>query len=408
MVARLVRVLGPAQFELAEDVVQEALVRALKLWPAEGVPDAPEAWLFRVAKNCALDGLRRRGAVQLEGGELDEWPSSMAAADSAGDEIADDTLRMMFLCAHSSLAPEVRVPLVLKSVCGFGNSEIAAALLAKEGTIAQRLTRGKASLAESNAKFELPSSARLSERLDGVLAVIYLLFNEGYRAHRGKSLMRLDLVHEAVRLCSLLADNEETARPEVHALLALMLLLGARLPARVDSEGELLTLAEQDRKLWDSEWVRAGFAHFKTSISGERVTAYHREAAIASIHASAADYAETDWAAILGQYDQLLALSDDPVVRLNRAVAIAKVEGPSAGLACLDELESESREHSGPLANYLLRHATRALLCWQLGDNERAVRAFTAALRLPCSEPEQRLLRRRLEACGRGESPAAW
>lgn len=402
MVARLVRVFGPAQLELAEDVVQEALVRALKLWPAEGVPDAPEAWLFRVAKNCALDGLRRRGATSFDEAEFAEWAAP--CTDEGDREIADDTLRMMFLCAHPSLPPDVRVSFVLKSVCGFGNSEIAAALLAKEATIAQRLTRAKASLVASGAEFELPAAARLTERLDGVLAVLYLLFNEGYRAHRGDSLTRVDLVHEAVRLGGLLAEQAETARPEVHALLALMLLQGARLPARVDTAGELITLAQQRRDLWNADWIGAGFAHFAKSIGGERVTAYHIEAAIASMHASAASYAETDWPAIVTQYDQLLALNADPVAELNRAVAVAKAEGPAAGLACLDAMRADA----APLENYLLRHATRALLCWELGDRERALRAFAAALRLPCSDPERRLLERRVEACRSGEAPPAW
>ncbi len=402
MVARLVRVFGPARLELAEDVVQEALVRALKLWPAEGVPDAPEAWLFRVAKNCALDGLRRRSAVSFDEAELAEWAAE--SEESHESEIADDTLRMMFLCSHPSLPPDVRVPFVLKSVCGFGNSEIAAALLAKEGTIAQRLTRAKASLVASGAEFELPGSAELAQRLEGVLSVLYLLFNEGYRSHRGESLTRVDLVHEAVRLCALLTEQEETARPEVHALLALMLLQGARLPARVDTAGEVITLADQQRELWDAVWIGAGFANFAKSIGGERVTAYHIEAAIASLHASAASYAETDWVAIVAQYDQLLALRDDPVVKLNRAVAVAKAEGPAAGLACLDVMESAA----APLENYLLRHATRAFLCWELGDRERALRAFAAALRLPCSEPERRLLERRVAACRAGEAPGKW
>lgn len=417
MVARLVRMLGPSRFDLAEDVVQEALVRALRAWPARGIPDDPEAWLFRAAKNLALDGLRRRSLGARVEGELARWahereraehhPSGAVGVEPGGfDEgqaVADDTLRMMFLGAHPGLSEDARVPFVLKTVCGFGNAAIASALLAKEGTIAQRLTRAKARLAGEGARFEMPPPDRLGERLETVLTVLYLLFNEGYRAHRGEDLVRVDLVHEALRLTQLLTEHAATDRPAVHALLALMLLLGARLPARTDALGEVLTLAEQDRGLWERTWIAAGFEHLRRSIGGEHLGPYHVEAAIASLHAAAPRYEETDWRAILAEYDRLLSLRDEPVARLNRVVAVAKVHGPRSALSELDELPAD-----GPLSGYSLRLATRAQLHWALGETEQATRALAAALELPCSEPERRLLRRRLESCRAGAPPPRW
>lgn len=403
MVARLVRALGPRQLELAEDVVQEAFVRALRRWPATGKPRDPEAWLFRVAKNLALDNLRRRSLGEDIEAELADWGEPVDSPTREPDGVTDDTLRMMFLCAHPSLSADARVPLVLKTVCGFGNAAIASALLSKEATMAQRLTRAKAALAAEDARFEMPSGDLLLARLDGVLASLYLLFNEGYRAHRGDELVRVDLVHEAIRLCTMLTEPQETRRPEVHALLALMLLLGARMPARIDEAGELLTLAQQDRARWDASWIAAGFHHLKLSIGGDRITAYHREARIASLHAVAADYESTDWPAILSDYDKLLALGEDPVVRLNRAVAVAKAQGPAAGLAALDELGD-----SGPLATYQLRLATRAQLHWELGQLDEARSALRSALDLPSTTPERRLLERRLKACEAGAPPEPW
>jgi predicted RNA polymerase sigma factor len=298
---------------------------------------------------------------------------------------------------------DTRVPLVLKTVGGLGVTEIAAALLAKEGTVAQRLSRGKARLQGMQVRFEVPTPGELPQRLPLVLEVLYLMFNEGYRAHRGRELVRQDLIEEAVRLCALLLDEPSTALPEVHALLALMLLLGARLPARTDDAGELLTLAEQDRSRWDRSWLQCGFHHFRKSIAGERLTPYHCEAAIASVHAAAADYARTAWPRVLGEYDRLLQLGDSPVVRLNRAVAVAKVQGPAAGLAALDDLR-----HEQALDDYFLLPATAAYLHWQLGEHAVAAELFGRALLLPSSEPEQRLLRRRLAACRGGEPAPAW
>jgi RNA polymerase sigma factor (sigma-70 family) len=427
LVAKLVRVLGPARLQLAEDVVQEALLRALRHWPARGMPTDPQAWLLATARNLALDGLRKRrvgdqierelaalarelgvdalSSRQTAQGHLASEGSPVGANGAllADEPPADDTLRMLFMCAHPALPEEVRLPLVLKTVCGFGNSAIAAALLTKEGTIAQRLTRARARLEAEPLAFELPPPEQLGDRLADVLAVLRLVFNEGYRAHRGEQLVQLELVYEALRLAELLAEYPATAKPNVHALLALMYILGARLPARIDSEGEVLTLVHQDRRRWDQRWLAAGFDHFRRSIAGDQLTALHAEAAIASLHARAPDAARTDWPAIRREYDRLLTLRDDPVVRLNRAVAIAKTDGPAAGLLALDELSDD-----GPLAAYALRLATRAQLCWLLGRHSDAEQALVGALALPCNAPERRLLERRLNAVRSGEPAPLW
>lgn len=402
MVAGLTRVLGPSRLDLVEDVVQEAMLRALRSWPVDGVPARPDAWVFAVARNLALDALRKLAVAQRVERELQLW-AAPPPADIATDGIADDTLRMMFTCSHPSVPAEARVPLVLKTVSGFGVEAIAAALLQKPGTIAQRLTRAKARLQAETVAFEVPEARALRERLHLVLQVLYLMFNEGYRSHRGTELVHKDLVEDAVRLCALLLEHAATARPEVHALLSLMLLLGARLPARTDDAGELLTLRQQDRRLWDQEWLRCGFWHFRAAIGGDELTAYHCEAAIASVHAAAADYDATDWPRVLGEYDRLLAIAPSPVVRLNRLVAVAKVHGARPALQQLGELQRDAA-----LAEYLLLPATAAQLHWQLGDHAAAAAQLEAALQLPGSEPEQRLLRRRLDACRRGEPPPPW
>lgn len=409
LVASLVRRLGPARIDLAEDVVAEAFLRALRAWPAEGIPERPDAWVFRVAQNLALDTLRRRAEL-ADADHLDANSSTTeraaqpdAARAEPDDGPTDDTLRMMFTCCHPALPADTRVPLVLKTVCGFGTTEIAAALLAKEAAIAQRLTRGKARLQGLGARFEVPPPRELAERLPPVLDALYLMFNEGYRAHRGEDLVRADLVEEAVRLAALLAEDEHTARPEVHALLALMLLSGARLPARIDPLGDVLTLHEQDRSKWNQRWIAHGFEQFRRSIGGERLTSWHVEARIASLHAVAVDYASTDWSAILAAYDQLVAIADTPVVRLNRAVALAKVAGPRAGLAELAALDGAPE-----LGRYGLVAAVAAHLHWQLGEHAAALERFERALKLACTGPEARLLARRRDACRERAPAPAW
>lgn len=408
MVSSLCRVLGPARLDLVEDVVQEALMRALRVWPAEGVPDKPEAWVFRVARNLALDSLRRQKIAARVGDELQRWAEAEQEHGAGPDapepgEIDDDTLRMLFLCAHPAVPADARVPLILKNVCGFGVPAIARALLKKDATIAQRLVRAKAKLQACDAAFAMPGADELAERTQVVLQVVYLMFNEGYRAHAGEQLTRSDLVDEAVRLCALLLERNDTESHQAHALLALMLMLGARVPARTDERGDLLTLAQQDRSRWNRHWLSCGFHHFKLSIGGPRMTAWHCEAAIASTHAIAATYADTDWQRILAEYDRLLAMAPSPVVRLNRAVAVGKVHGAEAGLRELSGLEQDRA-----LDDYFLLGAVTAQLHWERGDNQRACEALESALGQPCSDPERRLLERRLRACRAGEPPGPW
>lgn len=401
MVAGLTRILGPGRLELVEDVVQEALLRALKVWPFEGVPERPEAWLIRAARNLALDALRREAAAERHAESLRRWAQrATQTGPEADEEIADASLRMIFTCCRPELPAETRVALTLRTLCGFGVTEIAAALLQKESAVAQRLSRARTRLARDRVPFEVPAPAELPHRSDSVLDVLYLMFNEGYSAHAGSELVRRDLVEEALRLTGLLLGIPEVRSPKVHALAALMCFLGSRLPARTGESGELLTLARQDRSLWDREWIRYGFHHFELSIGGNELSPFHVEAAIASLHAVAPGYEETDWPRILARYDQLLALRDSPVARLNRAVALAKVRGPDAALA---ELESLAEHPS--LARYHLLPATRGRLLWARGDHEAAAACFARARQLTGLEAEQRLCSERIEACRRREDP---
>ncbi len=403
MVAGLCRVLGPSRLDLVEDVVQEALLRALRVWPADGVPDNPEAWVFRVARNLALDSLRRQRIAARVDEQLQQWAGRDDTPPGDGAGIADDTLRLLFLCAHPAVPPDARVPLLLKTVCGFGVPAIARALLQKEATIAQRLVRAKAKLQANDVRFEMPEPTELPARLDLVLQVVYLVFNEGYRSHAGAELVRLELVDEAIRLAALVLELPGAATPKAHALLALMLLLGARNPARSDEHGDLVPLAQQDRSRWQRTWIDYGFRHFRQSIAGTELTPFHCEAAIASMHAAAPSYERTDWRRILEEYDRLLALAPSPIVRLNRAVAVGKVHGPDAGLAALDGLADDRA-----LDDYFLLGAVEAQLHWARGDFAAAIAALQRALTQPCSDPERRLLERRLAACRRGEPAPQW
>ncbi len=398
LVARLTRDLGPGRLSLIEDVVQDALLRAVKLWPYEGTPDDPRAWLTVVARRLATDALRRERLHSLAEPLLVERTRQRAAATpGADDAVADDTLRMMFMCCHPSLSHASRIALTLKMVGGFGTSEIAAALLARESAVAQRLSRAKAQLREGGVRFEMPSGTELAPRRQAVLDVLYLMFNEGYRAHSGQDLVRTDLVREAVRLADLLCADALAPAAEAHALLALMLFLAARIPARTNDFGELLTLSQQDRKRWDRGAIQGGFHHFKQSIGGPHLTTFHVEAAIASCHAIAQTYDATDWRTILTHYDQLLRIGGGPVAALNRAVAVAKVEGAERALRELDALTGEPA-----LRDYALLPATRAQLLWTIGDHSAAAEALRAALMLVASEPERAFMRDRLQQCEAG------
>jgi RNA polymerase sigma-70 factor, ECF subfamily len=402
LVAQLCRALGPDRLDLCEDVVQEAVLRALRTWPASGVPDDPAAWLFRVAKNAAFDALRRRriGDRVLE--RFAATQPDAAAAPAEAPTIADDTLRLLFVCAHPDVPADARVPLLLKTVCGLGTGAIARGLLLGEAAVAQRLSRAKARL-QQGARFALPEAHELPARLDLVQQALYLLFNEGYRAHGGATLQRCDLVDEAIRLQALLLERDDLTSPAGHALLALMLLQGARTKARCDEHGDLVPLAQQDRSRWDRRWIAAGFSHFRRSIGGATRTAFHVEAAIASVHAVAPSYADTDWAQILAHYDELVALAPSPVVQLNRAVAVGKVHGAAAGLQALAGLADDRA-----FADYALLWAVTAQLHWERGAHAAAATALRTALGQPMSDPERRLLERRLAACERADPVGPW
>ncbi len=399
MVSTLTRVFGPRYLDLAEEVVQEALLKALQLWPYRGVPENPAAWLIQVARNRALDVLRREVSLREKSDELvrafarQEAFANQRLEAGGHAEALDDELSMIFMACHPALPREGRVALTLKTVGGFGVSEIARAFLAKETTIAQRLVRAKRLLREEGVTFELPSPAEILSRLDSVLEVLYLLFNEGYTAHRGESLVRADLCQEAVRLVSLVVRHPSTDLPKSHALLALMLFQAARLPARIGESGDLFLLGEQDRALWDRRLMHQGFIHLDRSAEGEEFTPYHLQAAIAACHAAAASYELTDWAQIVRLYDQLMALNPSPVVALNRAVALAKWRGPEAGIRTLEQIS----EHPAMKYYYLLPATLGELWC-ELGDTEKAAASFRQALSCSCSEPERRFLQKKLSA----------
>lgn len=398
MIAHFTRLLGPSHLDLAEDAVQEAMLRALQSWPHQGVPPNTEAWLFRVARNAALDVVRRTRMSSEKAAQIIAVLSGAALThpdyDPVEEQLRDDELSMIFMCCHPDIPLESRLALSLKTVGGFNVREIARAFLVDDATIAQRLVRAKRHLRKQHVTLEQPSGPEMEQRLDAVLRVIYLLFNEGYGVLQGDELIRLDLCREGLRLGGLVAASS-LANPRVHALVALMAIQSARLPARVDDRGELVLLEDQDRSRWDPALLAIGFHHFDLSIAGDNVSRYHIEAAIAATHAQSTQEKTVDWPLILHLYDQLLAVDDSPVAALNRAVAVAKVHGPAAALAAVDPLLAEPR-----LRDYYLLLALRGHLLLELDRRTDAAATFRAALACRCSEPERRFLRRKLEECG--------
>jgi RNA polymerase sigma-70 factor (ECF subfamily) len=389
MVAHLTRLLGPAHLDLAEETVQETMLRALQVWPYQGIPENAPAWLFRVAHNAAIDAIRRRRlAADKEQQAVADLARSatLAAAPDLDEQFRDDELRMIFMCCHPEIPRDAAVALSLKTVGGFGVREIARAFLADEAAIAQRLVRAKRRIRDRHVTLEMPLGPDLPPRLDAVLDVIYFIFNEGYAAHEGDALIRHGLVGEALRLGRLIVTSH-LAEPKVHALVALMCLQAARSPARVDKLGDLILLEDQDRSLWDQRLISMGFHHFSASTEGDAVSQYHVEAAIAATHARAGQ----NWQIILDLYDDLLALNPSPVVALNRAVAVAKVQGPAEALKALPD--------SPKLQTYYLYQAVRGPLLQQLDRKPEAAEAFRRALACQCSEPERRFLARKLEEC---------
>jgi RNA polymerase sigma-70 factor, ECF subfamily len=408
MVAYLTRLLGPQHLDIAEEAVQEALLKALLNWPYSGVPQNPAGWLFHVARNAALDAIRHRAMILQKTAQLIADPASAAGSRATGnsqlpldadfeEQLRDDELRMVLMCCHPALPRDARVALSLKTVGGFSTREIARAFLADEPTIAQRLVRAKRQIRDESIAFELPAGKDLATRLDAALEVIYLMFNEGYGAQAGEDLVRQDLCEEALRLARLVASSS-VATPQAHALVALLAFQAARLGARVDSTKELILLEDQDRGAWDHNLIALGFHHFALCAEGTEVSPYHIQAGIAAAHAKARSAAETNWEEILDLYDQLMELSPSPVVALNRAVAVAKVHGPELGLAALSSL---AEEHS--LRNYYLLPSAEGRLRMETGDVSGAAECFRRALALPCSEPEKRFLQRQLEQCSQAQ-----
>jgi RNA polymerase sigma-70 factor (ECF subfamily) len=384
--ATLVRLLG--DFELAEEAVHDAFRAALEQWPREGVPANPRAWLVSAGRFKAIDGLRRRSRFD----PLEEEHAERLAAEPSSreaDEIEDDRLRLIFTCCHPALAPDAQVALTLREVCSLTTEEIARAFLSSPPAIAQRIVRAKAKIREARIPYEVPGPAELPERLDAVLRVLYLVFNEGYSPSTGASPTRADLCAEAIRLARLLV--ELLPHPEAIGLLALMLLQESRRAARAASSGDLVLLEDQDRSLWDRSLIAEGVVLVERALASRGFGPYGVQAAIAAVHAEAPSVAATDWAQIVALYDVLLGMAASPVVALNRAVAVAMRDGPQAGLNIVDNLLEQ-----GELAEYHLAHAARADLCRRLGRAADARRSYRKALLLSRQEPERRFLERRL------------
>jgi RNA polymerase sigma-70 factor (ECF subfamily) len=394
MVATLTRIFGPAHLSLAEEVVQEALLTALQQWRMSAIPDNPEAWLFQVARNRALDAVRRLKSFDEKVARLEVAASAESEWPGFAHEPEDDQLRMMLMCCHPAIPEDGRIALTLKTVGGFSVEEIARAFLTKDDTIAQRIVRAKRLIRDEKIPVEMPSREELPERIESVLKVLYLTFNEGYSAHTGEDLIRNDVVAEAIRLARLVADHPLAGTPAASALASLMLLQGARLPARLDTAGELATLEDQDRSLWDRAMIFAGVRYLDRSAAGDRVTAYHIEAALAAVHSTAPSFEDTDWQHILQLYDELLAVKPSPVVALNRAVALAMLRGPQAGIAAVEQLAAHNS-----LRDYLPFPVTLGELWLRAGDPSRAATWFSRALELPSTTPEKRFLLRKLEHC---------
>ncbi len=398
MVSSLVRVLGVRHLTLAEDAVQDALVRALETWKFGRAPRNPAAWLMRSAHNRAIDLLRRQGSFDRLAPDLAlALESAVAIADGGAAEqaIADDELRLMFSCCDSALAAPAQVAVILKYLCGFSVQEIARAFLSSEAAVEKQLFRSRRALEARGALYEVRDPAQVRARLPSVQGAVYLLFNEGYHGAHPRHAVRQDLCYEAIRLGALLSQLPAAAGPETQAMLALFCFLAARLSARVGDDGNLLLLAEQDRRRWDRPLIGEGLRRLALSAEGQAVTAWHLEAAIAACHAAAPGFAETDWTSIRGLYDRLLRLRPTPVVALNRAIAVGMAEGPEAGLAALSRIEGRER-----LARYPFFPAAVAEFELRAGRPERAAGLLRDALRLARNPAEEAVLGRKLAACG--------
>jgi RNA polymerase sigma-70 factor (ECF subfamily) len=386
--ATLIRLLG--DFDLAEEALHEAFRAALEQWPRDGVPENPRAWLVSAGRFKAIDSVRRDARMDPLGEDAEETlVSSDNPEDWDREDIEDDRLRLIFTCCHPALPSDAQVALTLREVCGLTTEEIAHAFLAAPPALAQRIVRAKNKIREAKIPYQVPAARDLPDRLESVLRVIYLVFNEGYAASSGPSLTRHDLSGEAIRLAQLLV--ELLPEPEAMGLLALMLLHESRRAARASPAGDLILLDEQDRSLWNRDQIADGSALVERALASRRIGPYTLQAAISAVHAEARDAAATDWEQIVGLYDVLARLEPSPVVELNRAVAVAMRDGPEAGLVLVDALLAR-----GELDDYRLAHAARADLCRRLGRKSEARTSYERALALSRQEPERRFLERRL------------
>ena len=395
VLATLIRLLG--DFDVAEEALHDAFRAALEQWPRDGVPANPRAWLVSAGRFKAIDAMRRRkrfDALDELGDEADIGVVDTAAWADA-ESVEDDRLRLIFTCCHPALASDAHVALTLREVCGLTTEEIARAFLTPAPTLAQRIVRAKTKIRDARIPYQVPAPAELPERLDAVLRVIYLVFNEGYAASSGASLTRHDLSAEAIRLGRLLV--ELLPEPEAHGLLALMLLHESRRAARASASGELILLDDQDRTLWDRDQIAEGIRLVEQALSSRRFGPYTIQAAIAGVHAEASSAAATDWAEIVALYDVLARADSSPVIELNRAVAVAMRDGPAAGIVLIDAILGR-----GDLLDYRPAHAARGELCLRLGRTADARASYQRALGLARQEPERRFIERRLAALAQG------
>lgn len=393
MVSVLSRIFGFDKIDLIEDAVQDALIAALRKWPFGGMPDNPTAWLTQVAKNRVLDQIRRDRKMEPADEDL-EIAEGSGGSDTIlfSSEMHEDQLRMIFACCHPSIAPDSQVALTLKMIGGFSISEIARAYLSSDDAIAKMLTRAKKKLRETRMILEIPPPADLNSRLDSVLKVLYLMFNEGYAASGGDELVRKDLCIEAIRLCRILVVHPVTTAPRVHALLALFLLQAARFTTRSDHRGELLLLVDQDRSLWDKNMLASGLDQLRLSADGTELSDFHLEAEIAAMHALASSYESTDWQCIFDLYERLQARHFSVVAELNKIVVLERLRGAEHGLAALDKLESEHE-----LNKFNLFHVTKGHFLTELGRFTSAVSSYERALDLTTNQPVRRFLAGRVE-----------
>jgi RNA polymerase sigma-70 factor (ECF subfamily) len=393
VLATLIRLLG--DFDLAEEAMHDAFAAAMEQWPRDGLPENPRAWLVSTGRFRAIDTLRRRARFDASVADLAKRLETQVghATSAASDSVEDDRLRLVFTCCHPALPPDAQIALTLREICGLTTEEIARAFLTTPSTVAQRIVRAKAKIRDARIPYQVPAQADLPDRLDNVLRVVYLVFNEGYSAFAGDRLTRHDLSAEAIRLGRLIVDL--LPEPEAIGLLALMLLHDSRRAARATTDGDLILLDEQDRSLWNRDQIAEGLVLVERALVSRRIGPFSLQAAIAAVHAEAPTAAATDWAQIVGLYEVLLRADPSPVVELNRAAAIAMRDGPAAGLALIDAVLAR-----GDLADYSLAHSARADLCRRLGRTDDAREAYRKALSLTKLGPERRFLERRLGDLG--------